>query len=192
MTMRPEQEKVLDYLSRRGTLLAPREICERVRGAFVATAEFLDGISAADARQRPAPGKWCVQEIVDHLVETHRPSVEELRCLLRGERPAHGPIPAGLQSRAPLERPWSELVGELKRLHTAVLGILAGVPEGFTTEARAPVVMVVPTKNPDGSEHSLHWVEELDWKAYAIIFRLHELDHLKQAQRALRAAGREA
>jgi hypothetical protein len=34
----------------------------------------------------------------------------------------------------------------------------------------------------------LHWIEELDWKAYAVIFRLHELDHLSQAKKTLRAA----
>ncbi|MBI4241140.1 MAG: DinB family protein [Candidatus Rokubacteria bacterium] len=190
--MRPEQEKAREHLHRKGTLLAPREIHERVRAAFAATEEFLGSVSETDARQRPGPGEWCVQEVVDHLVETHRPSVEELRCLLRGERLANRPIPAGLQSEAPLERPWPELVGELKRLHAEVLGILAAIPDGFTTEARAPVVLVVPARNPDGSEQPLHWVEELDWKAYAVIFRVHELDHLSQAKRALRAAGRPA
>lgn len=186
--MRPEQEKAREHLHRKGTLLAPREIHERVRAAFAASEEFLDSVSAAAARRRPAPDEWSVQEVVDHLVETHRPSVEELRCLLRGERPANGPIPAGLQSEAPLERAWPELVGELKQLHAEVLGILAAVPDGFTTGARAPVVLVVPAKNPDGSEQPLHWVEELDWKAYAVIFRLHEIDHLGQARRALRPA----
>lgn len=190
--MRPEQEKALEYLHRKGTLLAPREICERVQTAFAATEEFLEGVSEAGARLSPGSREWCVQEVVDHLVETHRPSVEELRCLLRGERPANGPIPAGLQSRAPLECPWPELVGELKRLHAEVLGILAAIPDGFTTDARAPVVMVVNAKDADGREHALHWIEELDWKAYAVIFRLHEVDHLNQARRALKAARQEA
>lgn len=188
MSFRPEQLKAREYLDQKGTRLAPRQVHERVRGAFAATEEFLDGVSDAEARQRPAPGEWCVQEVVDHLVETHRPSVAELRGLLRGERPPGGPIPAGLQSRAPLARPWHALVGELKRLHGEVLELLAGVPDGFTTEARAPVVLVVPAKEPDGSERPLQWVEDLDWKAYAVIFRLHEVDHLKQARRALEAA----
>lgn len=190
--MRPEQIKAREYLSQKGTLLAPREIHERVRGAFAATEEFLIGVSESEARQRPAPGEWCIQEVVDHLVETHRPSVDELRCLLRGERPPGAPIPAGLQSRAPLERPWAGLVGELGRLHAEVLEILSGLPDGFASAARAPLIMVVNVKNPDGSEGPLHWIEELDWKAYAVVFRLHEIDHLKQARRALEAVGREA
>jgi hypothetical protein len=186
--MRPEQEKAREYLYRKGTRLAPREIHERVRAAFAATEEFLDGVSEAAARARPASGEWCVQEIVDHLVETHRPSIGELRDVLRGERPKGDPIPASLQSRTPLERPWPGLVEDLKRLHAEVLEILSGIPEGFTSEARAPLVMVVNAKNPDGSEGPIHWIEELDWKAYAVVFRLHEIDHLNQAKRALAAA----
>jgi hypothetical protein len=31
-------------------------------------------------------------------------------------------------------------------------------------------------------------VEELDWKAYAIVWRLHVLDHLNQARKVLAAA----
>lgn len=188
--MRPEQEKAREYLYRKGTLLPPREIHERVRAAFAATEEFLKSVSEVEGRIRPASGEWCVQEIVDHLVETHRPSVEELRCLLRGERPPGGPIPAALQSKAPLEHPWLELVGELKRLHAEILEVLAEIPDEFTSEARAPLVMVVNAKNPDGSESPLRWIQDLDWKAYAVIFRLHEIDHFNQARRALKAVGR--
>jgi len=190
MTNRPEQIKAREYLHQKGTLLEPRLIHERVRAAFAATEAFLDGVSEAEARQRPAPEEWCIQEVVDHLVVTHRPGVEELHCLLRGERPEGGPIPASLQSRAPLDRPWPGVVADLKRLHGEILEILAGVPGSFVTEARAPVVLVVNARNPDGSERPLHWVEDLDWKAYAVVFRLHEIDHLNQAKRALEAARR--
>ena len=188
--MRPEQEKARRYLDEKGTRLQPREIHERVRAAFAATDEWLATVPAEDARARSGPGAWGVQEVVDHLVETHRPSVDELRSLLDGRRPAGGPIPAGLQSAAPLERPWPDLVAELGRLHAEVLAMLAGVPDDFVSDARAPVVMVVGAKDADGVERSLEWIEELDWKAYAIVFRLHEIDHLTQAKRALRAARR--
>ncbi len=183
--MRPEQLKALEYLHRKGTLLPPAEIHARVRAAFVATEEFLEGVSEREARRRPGPEDWCVHEIVDHLVETHRPSAHELACLLRGERPVGGPVPANLQSRAPLERRWPELVQELKRLHAEILAMLAAASDG-PGEARASLVMVVNARNADGSQSPIEWVEELDWKAYAAAaFRLHEIDHLKQAQRAL-------
>lgn len=184
--MRPEQDKAREYLQRRGTLLASREVFERVRAAFLATEEFLGGVEEAQARVRPASGGWSVQEVLDHLVESHRPGVGELRCLLRGERPLDGPIPAGLQSAAPLEHSWSGLVAELERLHREILEVLAGVPDGCASEARAPVVMVVNARKPDGGLGPIDWIEEVDWKAYAVIFRLHEIDHLGQARRVLR------
>src|SRR5215470_16680121 len=51
------------------------------------------------------------------------------------------------------------------------------------TDARAPVVMVINVKREDGSLGPVHWIENLDWKAYGIIFRLHVLDHLNQAKK---------
>lgn len=190
--MRPEHEKALQYLERKGTRLDRQEIYERIRGTFSSTEEFLDTLAPEEARHRPAPEAWTVHEVIDHLVESHRPGVEELRSLLRGERPADGPIPASLHSHAPMDRPWSELVTELKQLHRAFLQLLDTVPDDFTTEARAPAVLVVPVKSDDGREAPLEWVEDLDWKAYAVTIRVHELDHLHQAKAALKAASREA
>jgi hypothetical protein len=77
--------------------------------------------------------------------------------------------------------------GETKGLHAEILEILAAIPDNFASVARAPVVLVINAKNPDGSESPLQWIEDLDWKAYAVIFRLHEIDRLNQAKRALKA-----
>ena len=56
------------------------------------------------------------------------------------------------------------------------------------TDARAPLVMVINAREPDGREAPVHWIEELDWKAYAVTaFRLHELDHLNQIKKTLKA-----
>jgi hypothetical protein len=120
---------------------------------------------------------------VDHLLETHRPGVDELRCLLAGQRPPGEPIPAALQSTAPGLRPWSWLLEELRRVHREILDLLAAVPPDAPTEARGPIVMVVNVPGPDGVAVPLHWVEDLDWKAYAITWRLHVIDHLKQAKK---------
>ncbi len=49
--------------------------------------------------------------------------------------------------------------------------------------------MVFKRGDGDGRVTPMHWTEECDWKACAVIFRLHELDHLGQARRALRRAG---
>jgi hypothetical protein len=146
----------------------------------------LAGIAAAEARRQALPGEWTIHEVVDHLVASHRPGLAELEALLAGRRPPGGPIPAGLQSPDPMARPWDELVGELRGLHTRILDTLAAAPEA-PGEARAPVVMVVSAREPDGRTIALEWVEGLDWKAYAVVFRLHELDHMRQIEKTLRA-----
>ena len=92
-----------------------------------------------------------------------------------------------LQSQEPLARPWPQLLAELRDLQREVVAALAAAPDGLN-EARAPVVMVINVKETDGNERPLHWIEDLDWKAYAIVFRLHVLDHLGQARKVLRAA----
>ena len=176
----------MEYLRDKGTKLTAAKVHERVAAGFAALEAFLDGVTEAEARVRALPGEWTVQEVVDHLVETHRPSLEELHGLLAGRRPMGEPIPAGLQSRDPLARPWGELLGELKRLQAEVVAALGAATDGLN-EARAPVVMVINVKEADGSETPLHWIEELDWKAYAVVFRLHVLDHLGQARKVLSA-----
>jgi hypothetical protein len=126
-----------------------------------------------------------VHEILDHLVATHPLALAEMRALLDSRHSTVSPIPAGLQSADPAARQWDDLRGELGRLHAEVLDVLATAPDRMT-EVRAPIIMVINTRQPDGSVEPMQWVEECDWKACAIIFRLHELDHLGQARRTLR------
>jgi hypothetical protein len=187
MTLRPEQIKAQTYLRDKGSLLPTLEVRARVAAAFSLLEAEIAKVSGEEARRRSAPGEWCVQEVVDHLIVTHRPSIGELHDLLAGRRPAGAPIPAGLQSDDPLGRPWEDLRRDLAAVHAEVLDVLDRAPEGPPGHARAPIVMVVNVREADGREAPLHWIEELDWKAYAIIFRLHTLDHLNQARKSLAA-----
>src|SRR2546423_458784 len=78
-------------------------------------------VPADRAGVRTLADDWSAQEIVDHLLETFRPGVDELRCLLADVRPPGDPIPAALQSKAPALRPWSWLRDELRRTQADVL-----------------------------------------------------------------------
>jgi hypothetical protein len=192
MTLRPEQIRARQYFEEKGTRLPVAEIRTRLAAAFRTLEDLLATVDEATARRRTIAGEWSVQEVVDHLVETHRPSIAELRDLLAGRRPPGQPIPAGLQSRAPMERRWADLLRDLAALHAESLAVLAGATDALPTVARAPIVMVVNVREADGREAPLHWIEELDWKAYAVVaFRLHVLDHLNQVRKTL-AAGRSA
>jgi hypothetical protein len=186
MTTRPEQLRAQAYLREKGTQAPLARIREQVAQAFEALDALLDGVTAARARRRPAEGGWSVHEIVDHLVETHARALEEMCALIENRHSPVSPIPAGLQSAEPFARDWDDLRAALRRRHADVLDVLSRAPDR-PTGARAPIIMVINAREPDGTVHPLQWIEECDWKACAIIFRLHELDHLNQSRKALRS-----
>ena len=141
------QERARAYFKSKEAL-APSEVREQIVAAFEALDAVLATVPPDRAAEHPLPGEWSVQEVVDHLVETYRPGVDELRCVLAGQRPPGEPIPAALQSKAPLLRPWSWLLNELRRAHRDVVELIAGVPADFATAARVPLVMVVNVTGP--------------------------------------------
>jgi hypothetical protein len=172
----PEQTRAVDYLRRKGTEAAVAEIRHKVAEAFRELDELVARIPEEAVRTRPRPGRWCVQEVVDHLIESHRPACDELAGLLEGRAPAGEPIPAHLQSPDVLEKEWPALVREMSAVHGRFAGLVAGAPEDTPLVARAPLVMVIS---------GLEWIEELDWKAYAMAFRAHALGHAGQIRAIL-------
>jgi hypothetical protein len=186
MIVPPEQLRAKTYLREKGTQASVAHIRERVAEAFAALEALLDGVTESQARRRPNGGDWSILEVLDHLVETHPRALEEMRALLENRHSPVSPIPAGLQSADPMARRWDDLRDALRRLHADVLDVLAKAPDRLT-DARAPIVMVINARQPDGRVEPMRWIEECDWKACAIIFRLHELDHLNQARKTLRS-----
>jgi hypothetical protein len=187
MTLPAEHAKAKAYLLEKGTQAPVAQIRERVADAFATVEGLLDGVTESRARRTPGGGEWSVHEILDHLVATHPLALEEMRALLESRHSPVSPIPAGLQSDDPSARRWDDLRDQLRRIHADVLDVLAKAPDRLTP-VRAPIIMVINTRQPDGTVTPMQWVEECDWKACAIIFRLHELDHLGQARRALRGS----
>jgi hypothetical protein len=177
-----------EYFRTRGTEASLANIRGRVAAAFEAFEAAVAGVDAPTAALRPAEGEWSIHEVVDHLVETERASRDELWCLLAGRRPPGPPIPASLQSRMPLTRPWPWLVRELASARRDVLAALDALPPDFDTSVRAALVMVVNIE-ADGRTRPLEWVEEVDWKTYAVIFRLHAIDHMNQVKKILATLG---
>ena len=167
----PEQIRAVDYLRRAGTEAPVADIRRKVAEAFRDLDELVAGIPEEAVRVRPRPGRWCVQEVVDHLILSHRPAAEELAGLLRGEAPPGEPVPAHLQSPDAMEKDWPGLVREMSEVHGRFASLVAEAPEDTPLEARAPLVMVI---------NGMEWLEDLDWKAYAMAFRAHALGHVKQ------------
>jgi len=176
--------RALTYFASKAAL-RPAEVREQIVAAFASLDAVLAEVPDDRAAVRTLAGEWSAQEVVDHLLETFRPGVDELRCLLAGTRPPGEAIPAALQSKAPHLRPWPWLRGELRRTQADVLDLLARVPGDFESGETAPIVMVV---NVPGAT-PLHWVQDVEWKAYAIVsWRLHTIDHMKQIRKVLAAA----
>src|SRR5215470_3654842 len=175
------RDRALAYFASKAAL-SPVEVSAQITAAF----DSLDGVLAeVDPRRatvRPTREEWSAQEVLDHLVETFRPGIDELRCVLAGQRPPGAPIPAALASKAPTLRPWPWLLEEVARTRRDVVDLVRDVAPDFATAARVPIVMVVNV--PDAAP--LHWVEDLEWKAYTIVsWRLHTIDHLKQIRKSL-------
>ena len=186
---RPECIAAVEYLRRSGTEAPIAKLVAGLRTIFARLERAADETPSNVQTHQPSAGAWSVHEIVDHLVETHRPAAAELRSLCDGLEPAGGPIPARLRSASPLSRPWPALLEELKDVHARIVQIVASADPALPLTARAPFVMVLKIDAPDGAE-VIEWVERLDWKAYAQGIRVHCHEHLAQIERTVAAAER--
>lgn len=178
--MTPEQTRAVEYLRRSGTQAPMADIRRKVAETFRELDELVAGIPEEVVRIRPRPGRWCVQEVVDHMILSHRPAGDELAGLLQGKAPEGEPIPAHLQSPDVMEKDWPVLIREMSAVHERFASLVAEAPEDTPLQVRAPLVMVV---------NGMEWIEELDWKAYAIAFRAHALGHAGQIRAILAELG---
>ena len=181
---RPEQVRALAYLKRKGTQAPIELLRRRIADAFADLETMIASVPPPLRRRSPAPGRWSAQEVVDHLIESHRPAITQLESLLNGLTPETGAVPASLQSTHPLARDWDELVEELKRIHASLISLLEKASDSCSLEIRVPVTMVMKADEPGGP--SVQWEEQLDWKAFAQTLRVHSIEHRSQIERTLR------
>jgi hypothetical protein len=187
MALRPEQLKALDYVRKRGTDAPLDSIRERVAGTYAELEALVDALPAEVARERRASSLWSIQEVVDHLVESDRPAVEQLAQLLGGHS-VDVPIPASLQSSDPLALEWASLRRDFRDVHQEILRLLAAASADLSADATAPVQMVVKCAASDGTLEVVSWVERFDWKGFAILLHAHNREHIAQVQRILNAS----
>jgi hypothetical protein len=184
METSPERTRMLDYLTTRAAALGPAELRARFRTAATELEAAVAGLDEATARRPPGPGEWSIAQVVDHVAQTTIRSAEELRHLLAGRRPPWPPVYEALTSGAAAWIPWSELLEGLAAAHAELDGILAGLPGLEIREgARVRAILVVNRTGEPGPDV---FPAELDWREYALVQRLHALDHRTQV-RAIRA-----
>ncbi len=188
MTLYPEQLRALDYLKRKGTDAPADEIRRKVAEACGKLEEALDAVPASLRQVSPGPGRWSVHEILDHLVESHRPALPQLESLLQGRPPETPAVPAHLQSPAPFAKPWEDLIAALRGVHGSLQALLRTATDEHPLDVRAPIFMVVKVAHPDGTKEPVQWGSHLDWKAFVQALRAHNLEHLSQIARTVAAA----
>jgi len=184
----PESVRMLEYLRTRSGELTASQICERIRAAAAELENVVGGVSAAAARVRPIAGKWTIAEVVDHIAQTQIRGAEELRHLLAGRRPPLPPVYEALRSGAAEWAPWDTLVAELRDANRAMVEVMESATDSEVADPPlVRTVVVALRKLDDGSLKPQIFFAELRWKDYALLQRLHLLDHRTQV-RKLRAA----
>ena len=185
----PESLKMMDYLHTRAAELSAEGICERVRAAAAELEKTVAAIPEAKCRVRPISGKWTIAEVVDHISQTQIRGAEELRHLLAGRRPPLPPVYEAIRSGAGQWAPWNMLMSELHQANQAMVEVLES-GRGIPIRADDPTVrtvMVALHKPEGGAPRPQIYFAELAWKEYALLQRLHLLDHRRQVKELLGA-----
>jgi DinB superfamily len=180
--------RTIDYLRTRAAGLDAPRIRARVRSAGAELEATLAGLGETDARRAVRPEEWTVAQVVDHVAQSTVRAAEELRHLLAGHRPPGPPIYEGLLSGAAHRVQWSELVEGLREASATLDAVLAEAARRPPPDDGATTVpTILTTGAPDPGSGAELFAAELTWKEYALVQRLHFLDHRAQIRR-LRAA----
>ena len=180
----PESIRMLDYVKTRSAEMTAAAIRDRIRVAAQELESAVAAVSAEQARLRPIPGKWTIAEVVDHIAQTQVRGAEELRHLLAGRRPPLPPVYEALQSGAGQWAPWELLVEDLRDANRSMIALLEGA--SHEPAANAPTVKTVVVtlrKLENGRTEPQIFFAELGWKEYALLQRLHLLDHRTQVRK---------
>lgn len=176
MTLLPEQQRALDYLANKGTNAPAEKLRQQLGDAFVAVERAFDNVPVEQRETPPATGKWSAHEILDHLVLSHGPAIEQFASLLKGVSPDGIAIPADLHRDVRPE--WSELRTQLGEIHRQFLQLMESSSDDVPLEAKAIIEIVVKVDSKP-----MHWFERIDWKAFIQGIRVHTVEHLKQLER---------
>ena len=186
----PESLRMLDYLRTRSSEMSAMAIRSRIHAAAEELENAIAAVSASEARLRPFAGKWTIAEVVDHISQTQVRGAEELRHLLAGRRPPLPPVYEALRSGAGQWAPWELLVEELHQANRAMIEVLEAASD-HPSDGNAPTVrtvMVALRKLENTSTEPQIFFVELTWKEYALLQRLHLLDHRRQVKELHAAA----
>lgn len=102
----------------------------RLLGSALVTIEVELAALGSEAGWRPAPGEWCANEVVGHLVEAERRGFAgRIRAILAADRPAleRWDQPAVAAARRDDLRPATELAAEFRAVRLDSLDLVASL-----------------------------------------------------------------
>ena len=183
----PERARLVEYIRTRAAALDPPRLRARVRSAAAELEATLAGLTEQEARTAGRAGEWTVAQVVDHVAQSTVRAAEEVRHLRAGRRPPGPPSTRRSSRGQPIAcrgRTWSGACGRPPARWT---------PRWPGRTVRAPVIRarsapaVLVVSAPEAGAAPDIFTAELTWPEYALVQRLHFLDHRTQI-RALRAA----
>lgn len=123
------------YIRKTDNFRAGRDPIALMKAAPAKFARAAEGLSSAKLRKRPARGKWCIQEILGHLLDTEVIYAYRYRMMFGN---SGGPIQGYDQERMVREmgyskRRWSakQILGHIAALRRATLFAFENLPRPY-------------------------------------------------------------
>ncbi len=124
--------------------LRPAEIAALLSASAVTLEAELRALGDTEAAWHPAPGEWCVKEILGHLVEAEqRGFAGRIRTILATDRPAllRWDPAAVAAARGDCARPWPSLWDEFRQLRDESVALVRSLrPADLARSGRHPEV----------------------------------------------------
>jgi hypothetical protein len=126
----PDRREAPDYYFKYIDQVRPGDICEILRTQATDVCALFDGIADEESRQRYAPGKWTIREVVGHLNDTERLFVFRAMWFARGfdsPLPSFEPDAAAAAAGAD-GRSWRSLVDEFRAIRASTVAFFSSLP----------------------------------------------------------------
>jgi hypothetical protein len=118
--------------------LTPHEVAALLDSALTIITAEGSALSDAVLRWRPAPGEWCMKEVLGHLIESERRGFAgRIRIILAGDTPAlqGWDQDAIALARADHDRIWADLIAEFQSLRAASTALAGGLRDADLARA---------------------------------------------------------
>jgi hypothetical protein len=123
---------------------SPAEVAALLPATVALLRAEIGGLPERVLAWHPAPGEWCVKDVLGHLIESEqRGFAGRIRIILAGERPAlqGWDQDAVARARQDCAREWADVFDEFARLRDDSIGLVAGLqPEDLARGGDHPKV----------------------------------------------------